>query len=117
MRDWLQALQNVFGLLAGKVHSRHPHREIEDEDLENTLMENYKDEVEPLGKYEDNNEEPDVEEMDEQLANPRAYPRPKPFRLLRRLTCTVKCGRYNWCRVLSTGYCLYPYGCICTGFV
>ena len=58
------------------MHSHRPHKETEDEDLENTLIENYEDEVEPLDKYEDNNEDPDLEEIDEQLADPRAYPRP-----------------------------------------
>ena len=120
-RDWLGTSQHVFGLLTGKVHSHHPYREIEDEDLENTLSENYMDEVEPLDKYEDNNEERDVDEMDEQLADPRAYPRPKPFirrRWIRRISisCTIRCGTYNWCRVRSRGYCHYPNGCICTRF-
>ena len=75
MHDWLWILQDAFGLLRGKVHSHHPHPGIEDENLENKLIENDEDEVEPLDKYDDNIEEPDVEEMDEQLANPRSFQR------------------------------------------
>ena len=118
MGDWLRTLQHVFGFLTGKVHSHHPHKEIEDEDLENTLIENYKDEDEPLEEYEDNNEDPQLEDMEEQLADPRAYPRPKPFRLLRRISisCTFKCARYKWCRGRSRGYCPYPDGCNCSRF-
>ena len=119
MHEWLWILKDAFGLLTGKVHSHHPHPGIEDENLENTLIENYEDEVEPLDKYDDNMEEPDVEEMDEQLADPRAYPRPKPWRWLRRVSlgCTLKCTQYNWCRVRSKGNkCSYPRGCNCTKF-
>ena len=114
----LRTLQHIFGFLTGKVHSHHPHKEIEDEDLENTLIENYQDEDEPLEEYEDNNEDPQLEDMDEQLADPRAYPRPKPWRWLRRVSigCTVKCARYNWCRLRSRGHCAHPHGCNCSRF-
>ena len=116
--SWLRTLQHIFGFLTGKVHSHHPHKEIEDEDLENTLIENYQDEDEPLEEYEDNNEDPQLEVMDEQLADPRAYPRPKPWRWLRRVSigCTVKCARYNWCRLRSRGHCAHPHGCNCSRF-
>ena len=116
--SWLRTLQHIFGFLTGKVHSHHPHKEIEDEDLENTLIENYQDEDEPLEKYEDNNEDPQLEDMDEQLADPRAYPRPKPWRWLRRVSigCTVKCAHYNWCRVRSRGHCAHPHVCNCSRF-
>ena len=114
----LRTLQHIFGFLTGKVHSYHPHKEIEDEDLENTLIENYQDEDEPLEEYEDNNEDPQLEDMDEQLADPRAYPRPKPWRWLRRVSigCTVKCARYNWCCLRSRGHCAHPHGCNCSRF-
>ena len=116
--SWLRTLQHIFGFLTGKVHSHHPHKEIEDEDLENTLIENYQDEDEPLEEYEDNNEDSQLEDMDEQLADPRAYPRPKPWRWLRRVSigCTVKCARYNWCRLRSRGHCAHPHGCNCSRF-
>lgn len=119
MGDRLWTLPHVFGFLTGKVHSHHPHTEIEDEDLENALIENCEDEVELLDEYEDNNEHPVFEEMDEQLADPRADPRPKPWRWLRRVSvsCTVKCGRYNWCRLRTKNkQCTYPRGCNCTRF-
>ena len=75
MHDWLWILQDAFGLLTGEVHPHHSHPGIEDENLENKLIENDEDEVEPLDKYDDNIEEPDVEEMDEQLADPRSFQR------------------------------------------
>ena len=99
MGDWLWTLQDVFGFLSGKVHSHHHHKEIEDEDLENTLIENYKDEDQPLDEFEDNNEDLQLEDMDGQLADPRAYPLPMLWRWLQRVSigCTIKCARYNWC--------------------
>ena len=119
MGDRLWTLKHVLGFLTGKVHSHHPHKKIEDEYLENALIENYEDEVEPLDEYEDNNEHPEFEEMDEQLADPGADPRPKLWRWLRRVSvsCTVKCGRYNWCRLLTKNkQCTYPRDCNCTRF-
>ena len=82
------------------------------------MIEDYKDEDEPLDEYEDIIEGPQLEDMDEHLADPRAYPRPKPWRWLRRVSigCTVKCTRYNWCRVRSKRYCPYPRGCNCRRF-
>ena len=112
-------MQHVFGFLIGKVHSHHSHKEIEDEDLENTLIENYEDDVEPLDEYEDNNEHPELEKTDEKLADPRAYPRPKPWGWLRRVSvsCIVKCGKYNWCRLrIKNKRCSYPRGCNCKRF-
>ena len=119
MGDWLWTLQDVFGFLSGKVHSHHHHKEIEDEDLENTLIENYKDEDQPLDEFEDNNEDLQLEDMDGQLANPRAYPLPMLWRWLQRdsIGCTIKCARYKWYRVRSRGHCSYPRGCNCRRFV
>ena len=118
MGDWLWTLQDVFGFLSGKVHSHHPHKEIEGEDLENTLIENYKVEDQPLDEFEDNNEDLQLEDMDGQLAAPRAYPLPMLWRWLQRVRigCTIKCARYNWCRVCSRGHCSYPRGCNCRRF-
>ena len=79
MCDSLWTLQHAFDFLTGNLHSHHPYKENEDEDLENTLIENYEDEVEPYDEYEDNIQDQELEVMDEQLADPRAYPRPKPW--------------------------------------
>ena len=118
MGDCLRTLQHIFGLLTGRLHSHHPHKEIEDEDLENMLIENYEDEKELLDEYKDNNDDLELEEMDERLADPRAYPHPKPWRWFRRISisCTLQCGNYNLCRVRSRGPCKYPSGCQCTRF-
>ena len=107
MGGCLRTLQHIFGLLTGKLYSHHPHKEIEDEDLENMLIENYEDEEELLDEYKDNNDDLELEEMDERLADPRAYPHPKPWRWLRRIniSCTLRCGSYNWCRLRSKGKC------------
>lgn len=118
MCDSLWTLQHAFGFLTGNLHSHHPYKENEDEDLENTLIENYEDEVEPYDEYEDNIQDQELEVMDEQLADPRAYPRPKPWGWIRRISirCTWKCTKYNICRVRSRGHCSYPRGCNCTRF-
>ena len=90
---------------------------IEDEYLENLLINNYEDEKELLDEYKNNDEDPEFEDMDEQLADPRAYPHPKPWRWLRRvsISCTIQCTNYNLCLVRSTG-CKHPRGCVCNRF-
>lgn len=82
------------------------------------LFENYENEQELLDEYKDNNDDPELEEMDERLADPRAYPHPKPWRWLRRVNigCTVQCTKYHWCRLRSKEPCSHPPGCECTKF-
>lgn len=115
MVDCLRTLQPIFGFLTGKVHSHHPHKEIEDDDLENMLIKNYEDEEELLDEY-NNNEDPELEDMDEQLADPRAYPHPKLKWPRVRGTITISfriiCAKFCDC-VVKSFRCVYPPGCVC----
>ena len=116
--DGLRTLQTIFGFLTGKVHSHHPHKEIEDDDLENMLIKNYEDEEELLDEY-NNNEDPELEDMDEQLADPRAYPHPKPKwpRVRGKITISFRiiCAKFCDC-VVKSFRCEYPPGCVCNKF-
>ena len=115
--DCLRTLHHIFGFLTGKVHSHHPHKEIEDDALENMLIRNYEDEEELLDEYNNNNEDPELEDMDEHLADPRAYPHPKPWRWLRRINlgCTALCTKYWFC-AFKSNTCQYPGNCNCNQF-
>ena len=111
--DCLRTLKHIFGFLTGKLHSHHPHKEIEDDDLENMLIKNYEDEEELLDEY-SNNEDPELVDMDEQLADPRAYPHPKPRWIRGSITISFRivCAKFCDCVAVSTS-CVYPPGCVC----
>ena len=118
--EWLLHT-TTFLLFIGRVHSHHSHMEIDDTDLEKALIEKYyQDEDEDtFDDYNNRFYESELDEMDELLADPRPYPRPRPWRWIRRISigCTFKCSSYNWC-VVRKGYqkCRYPSGCNCRRF-
>ena len=110
-----------FLFYIGRLHSHHSDREIDDTDLEKALIEKYyQDEDEDaFDEYSNQHYEPELDEMDELLADPGPYARPRPWRWIRRvsISCTLRCGSYNWC-ILRKGprRCRYPRGCNCRRF-
>ena len=118
---WL--LHNTsFLFCIGRLHSHHSDREIDDTDLEKALNEKYyQDEDEDaFDEYSNRHYEPELDETDELLADPRPYARPRPWRWLGRvsISCTLRCGSYNWCILRNRDHrrCRRPSGCICNRF-
>ena len=121
--EWL--LHNTLLLSCiGRLHSHHS-QEIDDTDtdLEKALIEKYyQDEDEDAfdDEYNNRNYDSEFDETDELLADPRPYPRPRPWRWLRRvsISCTIRCGTYNWCvlRARNPRQCRRPSGCNCRRF-
>merc|ERR1712121_330645 len=82
----------------------------------------YRDYVRALKELERGNDEEDNDvdlDLDEELDDP-ALVRAKRSPWWRRvsISCTIKCTRYNWCRIKSftLGNCKYPRGCDCNKF-
>ena len=121
--EWL--LHNTsFLSCIGRLHSHHS-QEIDDTDtdLEKALIEKYyQDEDEDAfdDEYNNRNYDSEFDETDELLADPRPYPRPRPWRWIRRVRigCTIRCGSYNWCLLRKRNHrrCKYPRGCNCRRF-
>ena len=92
--------------------------DIEDNDLEKALVDNFiHDKNEGvLDEYHNGREDPQLVVVDEELANPRAYPHPKPW--LDIGTCIRRCRGYNNCRNGFSSFrrCFYPRGCDCNRF-
>ena len=97
--------------------------DVEDNDLEKALVDNFiQDEnEEAFDEYQNDREDPQPEVFDEELADPLAYPHPKPWEWIKRIRipCTIECGKYHYCRIksFSFGRCQYPRGCNCNKFV
>lgn len=107
------AIYNISLLsFKGKLPAHPRHKETEDNDLEKTLIEDYQDEDEGFNEYDENNGDSEHGEIDTQLADARAYPRPNPWRWLRRvsISCTWKCTKHHLLRKD------YPQGCECNKF-
>ena len=96
--------------------------DVEDENLEQALVDNIiQDEKEDaLDEYHNGSEDPDVDVRDEELADPRAYPRPKPWEWIKRISisCTISCVKYHYCWIKSFDFrrCQQPINCNCDKF-
>ena len=92
------------------------------DNLETALADNFiqDQKKDAFDEYNNGGEDPDVDVRDEELADPRAYPRPKPWEWLKRINilCTISCVRYHYCWIKSfdSGRCQYPTGCNCHKF-
>ena len=71
------------------------------DNLETALADNFiqDQKKDAFDEYNNGGEDPDVDVRDEELADPRAYPRPKPWKWLKRINilCTISCLRYHYC--------------------
>ena len=121
--EWLLHNTSLLSCI-GRLHSHHS-QEIDDTDtdLEKALIEKYyQDEDEDAfdDEYNNRNYDSEFDETDELLADPRPYPRPRPWRWIRRVRigCTIRCGSYNWCLLRKRNHrrCKYPRGCNCRRF-
>ena len=96
--------------------------DIEDNDLEKKLIDNFIQDQneEALDEYQNDSEGPDFAVLDEELADPRAYPHPKPWGWVKRIniSCTIRCTKYHYCRIKSYGFgrCQHPSDCNCNKF-